>query len=61
MVIRLLNKENTISAFLSGVINTEVLKDVLQRNQVRDPALLENFLKYIAANIGHVVSIKIHC
>lgn len=30
----------------------------MQRNQVRDPALLENLLKYIAANIGTIVSKK---
>lgn len=57
-VIKLLDQKDTISAFLSGVINTVILKDVVQRNQVRDPALLENLLKYIAANIGTIVSTK---
>ena len=57
-VIKLLDQKETISAFLSGVINTVILKDVVQRNQVRDPALLESLLKFIAANIGNIVSTK---
>lgn len=57
-VIQLLDQKETINAFLSGVINTVILKDVVQRNQVRDPALLESLLKYIAANIGNIVSTK---
>lgn len=57
-VIKLLDQKDTINAFISGVINTVILKDVVQRNQVRDPALLESLLKYIAANIGNIVSTK---
>ncbi|MBI9095090.1 MAG: ATP-binding protein [Sphaerochaeta sp.] len=57
-VIKLLDQKETISAFLSGVINTVILKDVVQRNQVRDPALLESLLKFIADNIGNIVSTK---
>ncbi len=57
-VIKLLDQKDTIRPFLSGVISTVILKDVVQRNQVRDPALLENLLKYIAANIGNIVSTK---
>jgi hypothetical protein len=57
-VTKLLDQKETISAFLSGVINTVILKDVVQRNQVRDPALLESLLKFIAANIGNIVSTK---
>jgi len=57
-VTQLLDQKDTINAFLSGVINTVILKDVVQRNQVRDPALLESLLKYIAANIGNIVSTK---
>ncbi|MDY0289561.1 MAG: ATP-binding protein [Sphaerochaeta sp.] len=57
-VIKLLDQKDTIHAFISGVINTVILKDVVQRNQVRDPALLENLLKYVAANIGNIVSTK---
>ncbi|HKM06911.1 MAG TPA: ATP-binding protein [Sphaerochaeta sp.] len=57
-VIQLLDQKKTINAFLSGVINTVILKDVVQRNQSRNPALLESLLKYIAANIGNIVSTK---
>ena len=34
------------------------MKDVIERNAVRDAALLESILKYIAANIGSIVSTK---
>ena len=34
------------------------MKDVIERNEVRDAALLESLLKFIAANIGSIVSTK---
>ena len=34
------------------------MKDVIERNGVRDAALLESILKFIAANIGSIVSTK---
>ncbi|MDZ5724416.1 ATP-binding protein [Acetobacterium sp. K1/6] len=54
----LLDRPDTIGPFLEGVYNTVLIKDVIERNKIRDPALLENILKYIAANIGNVVSTK---
>jgi predicted AAA+ superfamily ATPase len=47
-----------IQPFLSGVINTVIVKDVVQRNEVRDVALLENVLRFIADNIGKPLSTK---
>jgi hypothetical protein len=35
------------------------MKDVIEKNGVRDAALLESILKFIAANIGCIVSTKI--
>ena len=34
------------------------MKDVIERNGVRDAALLESILKFIAANVGSIVSTK---
>lgn len=54
----LLDRPDTIGPFLEGIYNTVLIKDVIERNKIRDPALLESLLKYIAANIGNVVSTK---
>ncbi|BES66444.1 ATP-binding protein [Gottschalkiaceae bacterium SANA] len=57
-VIELLDKPNTIDSFLEGIYNTVLMKDVVERNGVRDAALLESILKFIAANVGNIVSTK---
>lgn len=57
-VIELKDHPDTIGPFLTGIYNTVLLKDVVQRNNVRDAALLESVLKFIAANIGSTVSTK---
>lgn len=57
-VVELMDYPNTIGPFLEGIYNTVLIKDVIERNGVRDAALLESILKYIAANIGSIVSTK---
>jgi len=57
-VVELKDHPDTIAPFLTGIYNTVILKDVVQRNNVRDTALLESVLKFIAANIGNTVSTK---
>lgn len=52
------HRPELIHPFLSGVINTVIVKDVVQRNEVRDVALLENVLRFIADNIGKPLSTK---
>jgi len=52
------HRPELIQPFLSGVINTVIVKDVVQRNEVRDVALLENVLRFIADNIGKPLSTK---
>lgn len=49
---------DTIGPFLEGIYNTVLMKDVIERNGVRDAALLESILKFIASNIGSIVSTK---
>lgn len=58
IVSELMGHPDTIAPFLTGIYNTVVMKDVIQRNKLRDPALLESVLKFIAANIGSIVSTK---
>lgn len=57
-VVELMDYPDTIDPFLEGIYNTVLLKDVVARNGIRDGALLENILKFIAANIGNIVSTK---
>ena len=57
-IVELLDTPDTIGPFLEGIYNTVLMKDVIKRNGVRDAGLLESILKFIAANIGCIVSTK---
>ena len=51
-------KENPdlIMNYLNDIYNTIVKKDIIERNNIKDIALLENILKYLSANIGSSIS-----
>jgi hypothetical protein len=53
-----MDNPNTIDPFINGILNTILMKDVIQRNDVRDPSLLENILRFLAKSIGSPVSVK---
>lgn len=57
-LIELVNNPNTIDPFLVGILNTILMKDVTQKNAVRDPILLVNILRFLAKSISSPVSIK---
>lgn len=57
-VVELLDHPETIGPFLEGIYNTVLMKDVVERNNIRDSALLESILRFIAANVGSIVSSK---
>jgi uncharacterized protein len=57
-VVELKGLPDTIAPYLTGIYNTVIIKDVIQRNNVRDAALLESVLKFVAANIGSTISTK---
>ncbi|MDR5659956.1 ATP-binding protein [Serpentinicella sp. ANB-PHB4] len=57
-VVQLMDHPETIGPFLEGIYNTVLMKDVIERNGVRDAALLESILKFISDNIGSIVSTK---
>ncbi len=58
IVVELMDNPDTIGPFLEGIYNTVLMKDVVERNEIRDASLLESILKFIAANIGSIVSTK---
>ena len=42
--------------YLNDIYNTIVKKDIIERNGIKDIALLENIVKYVASNIGSPIS-----
>lgn len=57
-IIELNNNFDMIQPFLSGIYNTVLMKDIVQRNTVRDPALLDNLVRFLADNVGNNISTK---
>lgn len=49
------NNELVIS-YLNDIYNTIVKKDIIDRNNIKDTALLENIIKYLVNNIGCTIS-----
>ena len=49
------NNELVLS-YLNDIYNTIVKKDIIDRNSIKDPALLENIIKYLSNNIGSSIS-----
>ena len=48
--------EQTISAFLSGIYDTVILKDVLGRNKLKDIDLLKRVYAFVCGNVGSITS-----
>jgi len=57
-LLELRDQETVIRSYLSGIYNTIIMRDVIQRNEVRDPALLENVMRFMAGSIGNPMSSK---
>uniref|UniRef100_UPI003FCCA8D7 ATP-binding protein n=1 Tax=Treponema succinifaciens TaxID=167 RepID=UPI003FCCA8D7 len=47
-----------IRSYLEGIYSTVLLKDVIARNRIRDTAILEKIILYIANNTGNIFSAK---
>lgn len=47
-----------IKAYLQGVYNTVVLKDIVAREQIRNFRFLENLISFLADNVGQLVSVN---
>lgn len=50
------DKNNLVMAYLNDIYNTIVKKDIIERNSIKDIALLENIVKYVSSNIGSSIS-----
>ena len=50
------NNDELVLSYLNDIYNTIVKKDIIDRNNIKDTALLENILKYLSNNIGSSIS-----
>ena len=50
------DKNDLVMTYLNDIYNTIVKKDIIERNGIKDIALLENIVKYVASNIGSPIS-----
>ncbi len=50
------NNDELVLSYLNDIYNTIVKKDIIDRNNIKDIALLENIIKYLASNIGSPIS-----
>ena len=50
------DKDNLVMTYLNDIYNTIVKKDIIERNGIKDIALLENLIRYISSNIGSSIS-----
>lgn len=50
------NNGDLVLSYLNDIYNTIVKKDIIDRNNIKDIALLENIIKYLVSNIGSPVS-----
>ena len=50
------NNDELVLSYLNDRYNTIVKKDIIDRNNIKDTALLENIIRYISSNIGSPIS-----
>ncbi len=50
------DKNLLIMSYLNDIYNTIVKKDIIERNNIKDIALLENIVRYLSFNIGSSIS-----
>ena len=50
------DNDELVLSYLNDIYNTIVKKDIIDRNNIKDVALLENILKYLSNNIGSPIS-----
>ena len=49
-------EENDVREYQQDVLNTVLLKDVIMRNNIRNPVFLENLIHFLADNTGKIFS-----
>lgn len=50
------NNDELILSYLNDIYNAIVKKDIIDRNNIKDIALLENIIKYLFSNVGSPIS-----
>lgn len=50
------DNDDLVLSYLNDIYNTIVKKDIIDRNNIKDTALLENIIKYLSNNIGSPIS-----
>ena len=50
------NDNELVLSYLNDIYNSIVKKDIIDRNNIKDTALLENIIKYVSNNIGSPIS-----
>ncbi len=53
-----IDDDRHIRDYLSGVLNTIMMKDVIERHKVRNIPFMNNLSRFIADNIGKIISVK---
>ena len=53
-----IDDERQIRDYLFGVYNTIMMQDVIERNQVRNVPFMNNLARFIADNIGKIISVR---
>ena len=48
--------ENDVREYQQDVLNTVLVKDVIMRNNIRNPVFLDNLIRFLADNTGKIVS-----
>ncbi len=50
------DNDELVLSYLNDIYNTIIKKDIIDRNNIKDTALLENIIKYLSNNIGSPIS-----
>lgn len=53
-----LDRPKDITDYLNGVYNTVVMKDIISRKKIQDVMMLESVIRFVADNIGNMLSAK---
>ncbi len=56
--IELKNQPRDVKAYLEGIYNTVVVKDIVSRKKITDVIMLENVTRFVFDNIGNKLSIR---
>lgn len=53
-----IQEEEAYQEYIAGIFHTVLLKDIVDRKKINDIKLLESILRFLADNVGNVVSSK---